>query len=124
LGPQTLLERLREPRFRRLYGWPWWDGHQWSFSPDALDPARRAQHLSMLPDLEPTAHVAMLPPWCERKPITPECPAGPDNAVCPSRQALYRKIPQLCADQPLQPVNIVRHIRDIRPLRFQNFVPR
>jgi hypothetical protein len=71
LAPTTLLERLREPRFRRLYGWPWWDGHQWTFSPDAVDPARRAQHLATLPDHEPSAHVDMLPPWCEREPITP-----------------------------------------------------
>jgi hypothetical protein len=72
LAPNTLLERLREPRFRKLYGWPWWDGHQWTFSPDAVDPALRAQHLATLPDHEPSAHVDMLPPWCERETITPE----------------------------------------------------
>jgi hypothetical protein len=70
LAPKTLLDRLRETCYRRLYGWPWWDGHQWNFSPDALDPARRAQHLAVLPVHEPAAQVDLLPQWCEREPVT------------------------------------------------------
>ena len=64
LSAKTLAERLRDPQYRRLYGWPWWDGHQWFFSPAALDPAERAKHLADLPEAEPAAHAAMLPVWC------------------------------------------------------------
>ena len=64
VSAKTLAERLRDPRYRRLYGWPWWDGHQWFFSPDALDPAERAKHIAALPEREPAAHAAMLPVWC------------------------------------------------------------
>jgi hypothetical protein len=66
VSAQVLKERLREVKFRRLYGWPWWDGHQWWFSAAALDPMQRAVHMATLPHDEPPAHVAMLPPWCER----------------------------------------------------------
>lgn len=68
ISPKTLHERLREVRYRRLYGWAWWDGHQWCFSPAAIDPLLRAQYMAALPDTEPNAHAAMLPPWCDRHP--------------------------------------------------------
>jgi hypothetical protein len=64
---KTLSERVREVRYRWLYGWPFWDDHQWNFSPDALDPALHAQHTATVPNQEPAAHVAMLPPWCLRQ---------------------------------------------------------
>lgn len=66
VSAKMLKERLREVRFRRLYGWPWWDGHQWWFSPAALDPMERAANMASLPYDEPAAYLAMLPPWCER----------------------------------------------------------
>lgn len=66
ISVKTLADRLREVRYRRLYGWPWWDGHQWNFSPVALDTARRAAHAATLPWDEPAAHVALLPSWCQK----------------------------------------------------------
>lgn len=66
VSPAKLKERLREVKFRRLYGWPWWDGHQWSFSPAALDPVDRAATMATLPYDEPAAYLALLPDWCER----------------------------------------------------------
>jgi hypothetical protein len=66
VSPKVLKERLREVKFRRLYGWPWWDGHQWWFSPAALDSMQRAAHMEHLPYNEPAAYLDMLPPWCER----------------------------------------------------------
>ncbi len=63
----TLTERLRQVRYRYMYGWPYWDGHAWSFSSAALDPASRAEFMARLPKQEPDAHVAMLPDWCERQ---------------------------------------------------------
>lgn len=67
LSVKTLTERLREVRYRRLYGWPWWDGHQWNFSPAPLDPTGRATYMASLPLEEPAAHTVMLPPWCARE---------------------------------------------------------
>lgn len=64
---KTLLERVKLVRYRHLYGWPFWDGHQWRFSAAALDPATHAAHMATLCSREPTAHVAMLPDWCERQ---------------------------------------------------------
>ena len=69
---KTMAERLREVRYRRLYGWPWWDGHQWSFSPAAVDPVARPGFMATLPENEPAAHVAMLPSWCERAEPAPQ----------------------------------------------------
>ena len=65
LSVQTLAGRLRYTAYRRLYGWPWWDRHQWHFSPQALDPACRASFLAALPEQEPEPQVAMLPEWCD-----------------------------------------------------------
>lgn len=69
---KTLAARLREVRYRRLYGWPWWDGHQWSFAPAAVDPVARPSFMATLPEHEAAAHVAMLPPWCERSETAPQ----------------------------------------------------
>jgi hypothetical protein len=66
ISAKSLKERLREVKFRRLYGWPWWDGHQWWFSPAALDPIQRAAYMAQLPFDEPATHQDMLPPWCQR----------------------------------------------------------
>lgn len=62
----TLTDRLKQRKYRHLYGWPFWDGHQWWFSSSAVDPATRAEFLATLPAQEPMAHVVMLPEWCER----------------------------------------------------------
>ena len=62
----TLTDRLKQCKYRQLYGWPFWDGHQWWFSSRAVDPATRAEFLATLPAREPIAHVVMLPEWCER----------------------------------------------------------
>lgn len=64
LRRETLTERVKQPQYRYLYGWPFWDGHQWWFSTPAIDPATRAEFLTRLPKHEPDAHVAMLPTWC------------------------------------------------------------
>jgi hypothetical protein len=66
LHPNTLAERLRQRQYRRLYGWPIWDGHQWCFASAAVDPATAIAHLATLPTEEPTAVESMLPAWCER----------------------------------------------------------
>ena len=76
VSAKSLAERLRDPRYRRLYGWPWWDGHQWFFSPAALDPAERSKHLDDLPYREPAAHAAMLPAWC-----APDAPPSPTSSA-------------------------------------------
>lgn len=65
---QTLLDRVKLVRYRRLYGWVFWDGHQWWFPVAALDSTTRAAYMATLPSKEPPAHVAMLPDWCEREP--------------------------------------------------------
>lgn len=66
LHPNTLAERLRAQRYRRLYGWPIWDGHQWRFAAVAIDSATAAACLATLPTDEPLAIELMLPDWCER----------------------------------------------------------
>lgn len=66
LHPNTLAERLRQPHYRRLYGWPVWDGHQWRFASVAVDPATAIAHLATLPTDEPPAVESMLPAWCHR----------------------------------------------------------
>jgi hypothetical protein len=75
-------------RFRRLYGWPFWDGHQWWFSFEAIDSATRTAHVAQLPVAEPVAFREMLPPWCERDESheagKPECSTG-DEAVKPTQ---------------------------------------
>jgi len=63
----TLTDRLRDPQYRYLYGWPHWDGHQWWFSSAAVDPETRVGFLSRLPKSEPDAHANMLPEWCARQ---------------------------------------------------------
>lgn len=65
VSAKKLKERVREVKYRRLYGWPWWDGHQWWFSPAALDPKQRAAQMATLPYDEPRAYVDVLPSWCE-----------------------------------------------------------
>lgn len=72
----TLTERVKLPEYRYLYGWPYWDGHQWWFSPTALDPATRVEFLARLPKREPDAHVAMLPTWCVRQAAEQETPGA------------------------------------------------
>lgn len=63
----TLTDRLKLSEHRRLYGWPYWDGHQWWFSSVALGPDTRVEFMARMPMQEPAAHVAMLPPWCVRE---------------------------------------------------------
>jgi len=75
----TLTDRLKQYKYRQLYGWPFWDGHQWWFSSMAVDPATRAESLATLPAREPIAHAAMLPEWCEQH--------GPDEGKERSRVA-------------------------------------
>lgn len=67
LHPNTLAARLRQLQYRRLYGWPLWDGHQWRFAAAAVDPATAVAHLATLPSVEPAAVESMLPDWCERR---------------------------------------------------------
>jgi hypothetical protein len=66
LRERTLAERLRYVRWRRLYGWPHWDGHCWKLPVTAYDPLLRNAYLAQQPAEEPAAHVRMLPAWCER----------------------------------------------------------
>jgi hypothetical protein len=66
LPAKTLAARLRRVSWRRLYGWPFWDGHRWQLPAPALDATERASFLARQPVDEPEAHVRMLPPWCER----------------------------------------------------------
>jgi hypothetical protein len=66
LPAKTLALRLRFVRWRRLYGWAFWDGHRWQLPAAALDAMERASFLARQPVDEPEAHVRMLPPWCER----------------------------------------------------------
>ena len=66
LRERTLAERLRYVRWRRLYGWPHWDGHSWKLPVTAYDPLLRNAYLAQQPAEEPAAHVRMLPTWCER----------------------------------------------------------
>ena len=75
LHPNSLAERLRTVRYRRLYGWPIWDGHQWRLAAAAIDPATAAACLATLPADEPLAIGLMLPDWCERTPRTAADPA-------------------------------------------------
>lgn len=76
---KTLQDRLKDPAFRYLYGWPHWDGHQWRISSPAIAPGESVAHLDRLPQREPAAQVAMLPDWCtKQEPMN----AGPD--ACPA----------------------------------------
>lgn len=63
ISPRTLLQRLKYPQMRRLYGWPFWDGSGWHFAPAALDPNTAASFRATLPELEPFGN---LPVWCSR----------------------------------------------------------
>lgn len=73
---KTLLQQLKSPVYRRLYGWPIWRGNQWTFVREAVDPATSRQYLATLPDYEPAAIAAVLPSWCARSPtIEHEVPA-------------------------------------------------
>ena len=72
ISAEALAGQLRIVRYRRLYGWPWWDGHRWSFNPAIIDPMLCARYMADLPDDEPAAHVAMLPEWCLRADSEPE----------------------------------------------------
>jgi hypothetical protein len=69
---KTLLQQLKSPVYRRLYGWPIWRGNQWTFVREAVDPATSRQYLATLPDHEPAAIAALLPSWCARSPAI-EC---------------------------------------------------
>ena len=51
--PETLRNRLVDVEYRRLYGWPWFDGHRWLFASAALDPERRSAYLAAQPVVEP-----------------------------------------------------------------------
>jgi hypothetical protein len=66
LRKDTLAERLRYVRWRRLYGWAFWDGHSWQLPVAAYDLILRNAFLSQQPAEEPGAHVRLLPSWCER----------------------------------------------------------
>ena len=65
-SPTTIAGRLRSVAGRRSLGWPWWDGSRWKIPAPAIDPATRAAYMASIPLEEPPAHVAALPPWCER----------------------------------------------------------
>jgi hypothetical protein len=67
---KTLLQQLKSPAYRRLYGWPIWRGNSWGFVRDAVDPSTSRQYLASAPEHEPPAIAALLPPWCERVPAT------------------------------------------------------
>lgn len=73
LMERTLSVRLRKPAFRRLYGWPWWDGHRWYVPEPAVDPMRRAAYIASLPEQEP---YWWLPAWCELSDETEAAGAG------------------------------------------------
>jgi hypothetical protein len=60
--PRTLEQRLRDPRYRRLYGWPWNDGRQWWFRSAALDSRTSARVMAELPEEEP---FHLLPGHCD-----------------------------------------------------------
>jgi hypothetical protein len=64
---QAVRDDLRTVAGRRTLGWAWWDCHRWRIPEPAINPMMRAQFLSTLPETEPAAHVALLPPWCERE---------------------------------------------------------
>lgn len=74
LHRETLTERVKQPKYRYLYGWPFWDGHQWWFSTPAIDPTTRVEVLARLPKHEPDAHAAMLPLWCSRQTVAADAP--------------------------------------------------
>ncbi|HTK48390.1 MAG TPA: hypothetical protein VL328_10510 [Gemmatimonadaceae bacterium] len=67
---KTLLQQLKSPAYRRLYGWPIWRGNSWGFVREAVDPVTSRQYLATLPEQEPAAIAALLPAWCERAPAT------------------------------------------------------
>ena len=62
----TLKDRLRTQAGRRALGWAWWNGARWLIPEPAINPGTRASYMATLPDMEPAAHLALLPDWCER----------------------------------------------------------
>jgi len=55
LASDRLRAQLRHPQWRRLYGWPRWegDGQGWRFSLPAIHPATAAAFAAKLPGEEP-----------------------------------------------------------------------
>lgn len=66
LQERTLLERLKQWQYRRMYGWPRWDGHRWLMPALAADSSRAAAFLASQPARDPLED--LLPEWCERQP--------------------------------------------------------
>lgn len=62
ISASLLQSRLKLARYRRLYGWPWHDGHRWHIPAQALAPDTRASFLAAQPSDEP--HSDLLPEWC------------------------------------------------------------
>ncbi|CAN5848833.1 hypothetical protein BH23GEM5_BH23GEM5_27040 [soil metagenome] len=62
----TIKDRLRTQAGRRALGWAWWNGARWLIPESAINPGTRASYMATLPDIEPAAHAALLPDWCER----------------------------------------------------------
>ena len=62
----TLKDRLRTQAGRRALGWAWWNGARWLIPEPAINPGTRASYMATMPDMEPAAHLALLPDWCER----------------------------------------------------------
>lgn len=52
IEPERLKSRLRWPQWRRMYGWPRWEG-QWRFSLPAIHPSTAATFATTLPVEEP-----------------------------------------------------------------------
>jgi DNA-binding protein Fis len=84
INERTLLERLKQNRWRQFYGWAHFDGHHWMIPRAAIAPETRAAFLISQPAEEPDAHVAMLPLGCDGKTLhgmpcdpVPACPAEP-----------------------------------------------
>ena len=66
LQERTLRDRLKQWRYRQMYGWPRWDGYQWLVPALAVKSSHTAAFLASLPEREPLPH--LLPDWCERQP--------------------------------------------------------
>lgn len=62
--PTTLARRLRSREYRRLYGWPWFDGRSWKIPRPVLYPETRAAFMGILPVAEPQPD--LLPADCQR----------------------------------------------------------
>lgn len=65
--PNALHQRMICPDMRALYGWPFWDGHQFRFPLLALRAGTRPTFLSSLPAVEPAPIAVTLPTWCRRQ---------------------------------------------------------